>query len=205
MSDPSLRQTPLATLHLGDRKTSPAHDATVRLAEKTFIAKLNLRTDPSNGKLMRVFEKVLGFALPLESNTTNGKAVRSALWLGPDEWLITAPSSQEQALFKALSEAAEAHHVAITDVSDARTVFLLSGPNARDVLEKGCGLDLHPRAFQTGCCAQTRLARTGVLLHQTSDEPAYDIHVSWSFAAYLWIWLEDAAAEFNVTIVADDG
>ena len=203
MSDSSLRQSPLATLHLGGRETPPAPDATVRLVEKTFIGKLNLRADPSDRTLMCAFEKVLGFALPLESNRTNGKAACNALWLGPDEWLITVPGSQEQVLFKALSKAAAAHHVAITDVSDARTVILLSGSNARGVLEKGCGLDLHPRVFQAGYCAQTLLARAGVLLHQTGDEPAYDIHVGWSFAAYLWVWLEDAAAEFGLATGSD--
>ena len=152
---------------------------------------------------MYAFEKLLGFALPLESNRTNGKGAWTGLWLGPDEWLVTAPNGQEQELFKAFSGATAAHHAAITDVSDARTVLLLSGLNARDVLEKGCGLDLHPRVFQTGHCAQTRLARTGVLLHQISDEPAYEIYVGWSFAAYLWIWLEDAAAEFGLAIGTD--
>ena len=70
----------------------------------------------------------------------------------------------------------------------------------RDLLEKGCSLDLHSRAFQTGHCDQTRLARAAILLHQTDDTPAYDIHVAWSFAAYLWVWLEDAAAEYGLAV-----
>ena len=37
------------------------------------------------------------------------------------------------------------------------------------------------------------LAKAVVLLHQTDDEPAYDLYVDRSYAEYLWLWLEDAA------------
>ena len=203
MSDPSLRQSPLATLHLGSRAAQPAPDAEVHLAEKRAIGKINLRADSANAVLMQALASALGYELPREPNRTNGEGDRGALWLGPDEWLVTAPAGQEKALFETLSQAAAGHHVALSDVSDARIMLTLSGPRAREVLEKGCSLDLHPRAFQTGHCAQTRLARAAILLHQTDDMPVYDIHVAWSFAAYLWVWLEDAAAEFGLTVGGD--
>ncbi|MEE8173212.1 MAG: sarcosine oxidase subunit gamma family protein [Alphaproteobacteria bacterium] len=200
MSDPSLRQSPLATRHLGDRQAQPAPDALVRLAEKRAVGKINVRANPANAALMRAFEGVLGYTLPQAPNRTNGEDSRGALWLGPDEWLVTVPAGQVNPLLEALSRAAVGHHAALSDVSDARIVLTLSGPRAREVLEKGCSLDLHPRAFQAGHCAQTRLARAAILLHQTDDAPVYDIHVAWSFAAYLWVWLEDAAAEFGLAV-----
>jgi sarcosine oxidase subunit gamma len=200
MSDPSQRLSPLATLHLGDRDAQASPDALVQLAEKRALGKINLRADPADVALMGAIENVLGYGLPRDANRTNGERSRGALWLGPDEWLVTVPGGQEIALFEALFQAAAGHHAALSDVSDARTVLTLSGPRAREVLEKGCSLDLHPRAFQTGHCAQTRLARAAILLHQTADAPAYDIHVAWSFAAYLWVWLEDAAAEYGVAV-----
>ena len=172
----------------------------MRLAEKRAVGKINLRADPANAALMQAFEGVLGYALPQAPNRTNGEDSRGALWLGPDEWLVTFPAGQVNPLLEALSRAAVGHHAALSDVSDARIVLTLSGPRAREVLEKGCSLDLHPRAFQAGHCAQTRLARAAILLHQTDDAPVYDIHVAWSFAAYLWVWLEDAAAEFGLAV-----
>ncbi len=203
MSDPSLRQSPLATLRLGSRAAQPAPGAEVNLAEKRAIGKINLRADPANTVLMQAFAGALGYELPRAPNRTNGEGARGALWLGPDEWLVTAPAGQEKALLETLSQAAAGHHAALSDVSAARIVLTLSGPRAREVLEKGCSLDLHPRAFQTGHCAQTRLARAAILLHQTDDTPAYDMHVAWSFAAYLWVWLEDAAAEFGLAVGGD--
>jgi sarcosine oxidase subunit gamma len=113
-----------------------------------------------------------------------GSGDRTALWLGPDEWLLVGPGPEPQA-------------GTVVDVSANRTTIELSGAKARDVLMKGCSLDLHPRAFGPSRCAQTALARTAIVLHQTTDEPAYRILVRCSFAEYLAEWLMDAASEFG--------
>ena len=82
----------------------------------------------------------------------------------------------------------------VVGLSANRTALELRGPHARDVLAAGCSLDLHPRAFGPGDCAQTLLARAAVILHQTEAEPVYRILVRGSFAGYLADWLIDAAA-----------
>ena len=57
------------------------------------------------------------------------------------------------------------------DPNDKRSfVVRLSGPNARDVLAKGCQLDLHPVAFTTGGCAQTTLFHSMALIHAVADD-----------------------------------
>jgi sarcosine oxidase, subunit gamma len=106
---------------------------------------------------------------------------RSVLWLGPTEWLVVGPGPDLPGG---------------VDVSANRTTIELSGPHARDVLEKGCTLDLHPRAFSTGRCAQTTVARAQVILWQTSDAPVYRLMVRGSFAQYLADWLVDAMQEY---------
>ncbi|MDP9481913.1 MAG: sarcosine oxidase subunit gamma, partial [Chloroflexota bacterium] len=80
----------------------------------------------------------------------------------------------------------------VVDVSANRTTIRLAGPGARDVLERGCSIDLHPRTFGPGRCAQTLLARAGVIIHQVSLEPEYRLLVRPSFAAYVATWLLDA-------------
>ncbi|NIO38860.1 MAG: hypothetical protein GTO41_00860, partial [Burkholderiales bacterium] len=37
---------------------------------------------------------------------------------------------------------------------------------------------------------------------QVDEAPSYDIYVHRSFADYLWRWLEDAAQEYGVAIIA---
>ena len=70
---------------------------------------------------------------------------------------------------------------------------------------KGCGLDVHPRAFPAGTCAQTLLGQVGVLLHcLDADESHFEITVLRSFAEYLWAWLEDGAEEYGLAVAAEE-
>ena len=114
---------------------------------------------------------------PVEPNTVRGDAI----WLGPDEWLVVGPDGGD-----VLPDEPGA---SIVDVSANRTTIEVRG---RDLLEHGCTIDLHPRAFHAGRCAQTTVARTQVILWQTSDDPVYRLLVRASFAAYLADWLVDA-------------
>ena len=73
----------------------------------------------------------------------------------------------------------------------------------RDVMAKGCRLELHPRAAGAGFCAQTPMAQVGVLLHQVDDAPVYDLLVYSGFARAFWHWLSGAAAEFGLAATVE--
>jgi sarcosine oxidase subunit gamma len=131
----------------------------------------------------------------------------AALWLAPEEWLIVGPADsatagREATLAGTLRVALAGLHAAVTDVSEARTIITVSGPRARDLLAKGTPLDLHPREFGPGRCAQTGLVGANVTLRQTDDRPSYEIHVLNSFADYLWTWLEGGCREYGVAVAA---
>jgi len=162
------------------------------LREVPFLAQVDLRADPSAAAAMERLASALGFALPLEPNTAAGGADQLALWLGPDEWLVLGPAGAEAALEARCRAALGSDVGSVVDVSANRTTLELWGPSARAVLESGCALDLHPRAFGPGRCAQTLVARTNVILHQTTSEPRYRLYVRPSFAASLASWLRDA-------------
>ena len=53
---------------------------------------------------------------------------------------------------------------AVVDVSAQRIGVRLSGSRARDVLAKGCSIDLHPRVFVRGSAVQTTVGLAGVIL-----------------------------------------
>ena len=119
--------------------------------------------------------------------------------MGPEEWLITAGARSAAALEAALRAAVGEHGGAAIDVSAQRTTLRLSGPDAREVLAKGCSLDLHPKVFTKGTAAQTMLGLAGVVLIALDDAGTdYRILVRASFARYLADWLIDAAEEFGV-------
>lgn len=186
---------PVEASPLAGRPGTGADSAVV--VEHPHTGKIDLRGDAADKAFLDAVKGAVGVAPPLEPNSVAKAKGNDVLWLGPDEWLVVTPEGAQQAVENALREALEGQHVSVVDVSDARTVIRLHGTRARDVLMKGCPLDLHARAFGPGQCAQTIIAKAGVLIHQRDDKPTYDIYVLCSFARYLWDWLVDAAKEFS--------
>ncbi len=155
------------------------------LADRGHPRQLGLRVHPSSDAAGRV-ELLLGSRLPTEPNTVAG----GVLWLGPDEWLIVDRELTETQLLGAL-----AGEGAAVELSANRLALHVSGPGARDVLGSCCPLDLHPRVFGAGRCAQTLVAGVAVILERTGDGPGFRLLVRPSFAAHVRAWLIDAIEE----------
>jgi sarcosine oxidase subunit gamma len=163
------------------------------LREVPFLAQVDLRADPADQAVTARLGAVVGGALPTTPNTVAGDVAGAhALWLGPDQWLVVGPPTTEGDLERRLRGALDGAHGSVVDVSANRTTLELRGPNAWTILEGGCSIDLHPRAFGRRRCAQTLLARANVIIEQLTDEPLYRIFVRPSFAIYLATWLTDA-------------
>ena len=173
-----------------------ASGGAVRLAELPFLTQLDVRLDPK-GAAADAVGLALGLTLPVEPDTVVRAGELTALWLGPDEWLVVGPPGRRD-MESRIREAGGDEPVSVVDVSAQRTTLLVSGPRARDLLAHGCSLDLHPRAFRAGRCAQTTLGRTQVVL-VARDEPSsgFWVLVRSSFAGYLADWLVDAAVEWT--------
>jgi len=131
------------------------------------------------------------YPLPTTPNTAWEDGPRAALWLGPDEWLVLGPPGAGPAVVTELNAALEGLPRSVVDVSANRAALELSGPRVQEVLSKGCALDLHPRSWRPGMCAQTMLARAQVILHERPETTG--ILVRPSFADYLVDWLIDAS------------
>ncbi|MCY3775713.1 MAG: sarcosine oxidase subunit gamma, partial [Candidatus Aminicenantes bacterium] len=103
-----------------------------------------------------------------------------------------------------LSQAIGEHHASAVDTTGGYTLVNVAGARRRELLAKGCTLDLHPRSFSPGQCAQTNLGKAGVLLiprGDASDAQSFDVIVRRSFADYLGIWLEHSGREYGLRIV----
>jgi sarcosine oxidase, subunit gamma len=201
MVEPYLRRSPLAHKSLAARATEAHPDAGVRLGESPHRCQIDLRGNPADPAFMTAVAGAMGCELPTTPNRTAAGNGLTALWLGPDEWLLVGAPGREATLVGELRQAVAGQHAAVVDVSEARTVIVASGPRIRDCLQKGTPLDLHPRALQPGHCVQTGLSKANVIIHQLDDTPRYDIYVANSFADYLWNWLERAAAEYGLAVI----
>jgi sarcosine oxidase subunit gamma len=142
----------------------------------------------------------LGVDLPTTPNTWLPAGTGRAVWLGPDEWLLTSTTETPEELEVRVRSAVRLLGGSATDVSAQRIGLRLTGARVRDVLAKGCSVDLHPRVFGRGRSAQTTLGQAGVVLMALSDTGEdYAVLVRSSFAGYLADWLLDAALEFTTT------
>ena len=175
----------------------------VQITPLPFVAMIDIRLDPTGSAAVAVGE-YLGVALPTAPSTYAESETATAIWLGPDEWLITSPFRTPEQLETGLREAVGAGGTefdgTVVDVSAQRTTVALRGEHARDLLAGGCALDLHPRVFGRGAAAQTLLGQAGVLLMALDDTGThYQIVVRSSFAGYLTAWLLDAATEYRTS------
>jgi sarcosine oxidase, subunit gamma len=166
--------------------------AGIRITAEPFVAMADVRLDP---------EVAHGLGLPTTPNTWVPRGDGQAIWLGPDEWLVTDSLRSPQEL-EAELRTAVGFGGAVVDVSAQRTTLRLRGEHVRDVLATGCAIDLHPRAFPAGSAAQTTLGLAGVVLLALDDgvdggATHYHVLVRSSFARYLAAWLLDAAVEFS--------
>ncbi len=167
----------------------------VTLTERPYLTMVNLRVDPASEAADRI-EKTLGAPLPRQCGHTTASGAHTVLWLGPDEWLVLS-QAEMTAVAAELREALGADPGSVVDVSANRTTLELSGPAARQVLEKGCPLDLHPRAFGPGQAVSTTVGPVAVLLWQVDKVPTYRLFPRSSFADYLARWLIDAMSEYR--------
>lgn len=187
MSDINWWQTTLAAVGEGQE------GAEVQIRVRSGVAHINLRGNPDDSNFLNACSRALGQPLPIAANTFTDSDSR-AYWLGPDEWHIvtTTPASERVGALEANLDNISA---ACNDVSGGYVCLELTGAGAADVLAKGCTLDLHPRVFKPGSCAQTNLAKCAVLIARSSQENTFDLLVRRSFAEYACLWLARASSE----------
>lgn len=139
---------------------------------------------------------LLGATLPATPNTWVPAGAGRIVWLGPDEWLATSPAHTPDELERQVAAVVRPLGGAAVDVSAQRIGLRLTGSRVRDVLAKGCSVDLHPRSFGRGRAVQTTVGLAGVILLALSDPgDEFLVLVRSSFAGYLADWLLDAATE----------
>lgn len=195
----ALRTSPLAHLAERMRAASVTGARGVSLTEWPFVTMVNLRVDPGSEAADRI-GKTLGAPLPRRCGHTTASGPHTVVWLGPDEWLVLSQADAPTVAAE-LREALGSDPGSVVDVSANRTTLELSGPSARQVLEKGCPLDLHPRAFGPGRAVSTTVGPVAVLLWQVEDAPTYRLFPRSSFADYLARWLIDAMSEYRGPVV----
>jgi len=136
--------------------------------------------------------RALGVKLPVTPKTsvTNKAGDRSALWLGPDEWLVIDMAGND--LVAACASVKPLHSA--VDISHRNTAILVEGKGAEVTLNVGCPQDLSVATFPVGACSRTIFGKIEVVIWRTGAE-AFRVECWRSFSAYAFDLLEDAARD----------
>jgi sarcosine oxidase, subunit gamma len=192
--------TRLATLReVGHHGVS---ESGLTVAELTIAASWNLQGDPTRAGFVDEARRLFDVALPIKANTTARSDTLTALWLGPESWLLVAGGASRLTDFTAKRDAVNHQGGALFDVSVSRVAWTLAGARVPEVLAKGCPLDFHPRVFAAGACAQSLYGHVGVLIEKRDETPTFTLMVARSFARDVERALGIVAAQYGLDVFA---
>jgi len=189
---PEARSVPIRHLALAedDWGLDPnAHARAVVIRLLPPQARFSLRLPPT---LIDRAASVAGFALDLPINRCCSAHGKGTLRLGPDEWLLCGPEAEGNAIADAIEAILRDLAHALIDVSHAHVALSVSGPQAAEVINSGCPLDLSSGAFAPGAATRTLIGNAEIILSRWPERAGFEVTCGRSFAAYVREFLEVA-------------
>ncbi len=162
----------------------------ILIQEVKDLTLLHIACHSKNDDVSECVSKFTKYKLPLTPNTSIKGKRHYSVWLSPTSWLIYS----QEAINTGTLYSQTLH---ITDISSGQVLMRVSGRHVRDLLSKGCPIDLHQANFDHGYCAQSRFRSINILLN-VIDETTIDIFVARSFAVVFYKWLIEDSAEYRI-------
>lgn len=141
--------------------------------------------------------QALGLSWPIGVGpVASGRA--DVICLSPADWLVIAVDPAATPWLPRLESVLVGTTFRATDVSQSHVRIEIGGTEVRDLLAKGCALDLHPPLFPAGTATRTRFAGVAVVVRCTGDS-TFELILTQSYADFLMAWLADAELEFKTS------
>lgn len=172
-----------------DKATDSGGVATIQ--ETGLQGMITLRGDLSTAAVKKAATSVTGVDMPTQ-NMANHAGASGICWMSPDEVLVLVPYEDVADTIVKMNKALGKLHSLVTDVSDARASFRVSGPNAREVMAKLAPVDLSPDGFKMGMFRRTRMAQVAAAFWMV-DAQTFQIVCFRSNGQYVFDLLKVAA------------
>jgi len=147
------------------------------------VFKVQLHADENKEGLESTFEAIA----PPTGRQTGLKGGLDCACIAPGEWLLIGPEVHVADLAVRLNSALEGSLALVTDLSDGRTGFILSGSAARDRLAAVCPLDLRDAVFPVGSATRSLVGEAALFVARLPDAggaPMFRLIVDQSTADY---------------------
>ncbi len=154
-------------------------------------ARFSLFMAPEN---LKKAARAFGLNIPAKIGAMAADGQRTALCLGPDEWFLMAPESEQAEIAAQFAKIYQHTPHSLVDVSHRTVGIDVSGPAAALVLNSACPLDLDNMA--DGTCARTIFDKAQIVVIKR-EKQNYTIEIIRSYGRFVWDFLATAAGEFN--------
>jgi heterotetrameric sarcosine oxidase gamma subunit len=145
----------------GESRSIRGEDAGVRLAN-CAVDILELAAFRGQAAALAALAAQHGAPLPTFGHVASGTA-GIILAVRPGRWLLLAPPAEPGALSRFWQDSC-GQCAAVIELSAALAAFHLRGEATRELLKRGCRLDLDPARFPAGSAASTIMAQVPVTL-----------------------------------------
>jgi sarcosine oxidase subunit gamma len=130
--------------------------------------------------------------LPIRLGPAGQFGERTALWLGPDEWLLMTEGQSEEGIAAAFEAGLEGEPHSLVDVSHRQIGLEVTGALAARALSAGCPLDLRLRTCPVGMATRTLFDKAEIVLWRRG-ESQFRVEVARSLSPWLAAALIEAA------------
>ena len=169
----------------------------LQMKEIKPIMKLILRG--KKREFISAIGKSLNILLPTEANTSTQSDKLTALWLSPDEWMISSnnpvnENSNNYEVEKLLNNNISKLNLgAVTDVTDQFVMINLKGNKIYDLFQTGSPFNFNDFQDRKGAVIQTILLKVDVIIHNQNKNEV-NLFVRRSFSQHLFSWMNDSAS-----------
>ena len=139
--------------------------------------------------------KIGDLDLPLESPKVTMNKETRVLWNAPRTWLII---SNKKNIVSSIKDKCDNENFAVTDISHSRAVIQIKGLQAKEVLKKGCPININE--IQVNSCAGTVFNGITIVVDCVNNNPdTFNLLALRSFGETFYHHITDAALEFGYT------
>tara|TARA_Y100000590_G_scaffold179298_1_gene204429 strand:- start:382 stop:972 length:591 start_codon:yes stop_codon:yes gene_type:complete len=137
--------------------------------------------------------KLENLELPLDNPKVTANKETRILWSAPRTWLII---SSKKNIISNIKNKCDRENFAITDISHSRAVIQIKGPQAKEVLKKGCPININE--IQVDNCAGTVFNGITVVIDFVNNDPdTFNLLALRSFGETFYHHITDSALEFG--------
>ena len=113
------------------------------------------------------------------------------IWSGPSNWLLV---STKKDILNSVQKICDDKNFAVTDLSHSRAIIELKGSNSKEVLKKGCPINLNE--FKVNNCANSVFHGITITIDMINENPeTFRIFALRSFGESLYHSISDACLE----------